>query len=137
MTWTCPDCGKTFRNRNQWHSCYTLDLEDHLRNKPEEIGRLINRLISSIESFGPIELNPVKSTIQVKAGATFLSIKPRKDHVELEFQLSEVIEQFPIHHHIQISGKRVLHFLYLSSPEDISDQLIQWLKASYELVKNT
>jgi len=134
MSWICPECGKLFRNRNQWHSCFTLNLEDHLRNKPETIRNVVLDLISEVELFGPIELNPVKSVIQVKAGATFLSIKPKKDFVELEFQLGEEIDQFPIHKTVRISRNRVLHFIYIQSGEDINDQLKTWLKDSYLLV---
>jgi hypothetical protein len=134
MSWICPECGKLFRNRNQWHSCFTLNLEDHLRNKPETIRNVVLDLISEVELFGPIELNPVKSVIQVKAGATFLSIKPKKDFVELEFQLGEEIDQFPIHKTVKISRNRVLHFIYIQSGEDINDQLKTWLKDSYLLV---
>ena len=134
MSWTCPDCGKRFRNRNQWHSCYTLDLEDHLSKRPDVIRNVIYNLISEIEQFGPVKLNPVKSSIQVKAGATFLSIKPKKDFVELEFQLGEEIDQFPIHKTIRISCNRVLHFIYIQSEDDINDQLMAWLKDSYLLV---
>jgi len=134
MSWICPECGKLFRNRNQWHSCFTLNLEDHLRNKPETIRNVVLDLISEVELFGPIELNPVKSVIQVKAGATFLSIKPKKDFVELEFQLGEEIDQFPIHKTVRISRNRVLHFMYIQSGEDINDQLKMWLKDSYLLV---
>ncbi len=134
MSWICPECGKLFRNRNQWHSCFTLNLEDHLRNKPETIRNVVLDLISEVELFGPIELNPVKSVIQVKAGATFLSIKPKKDFVELEFQLGEEIDQFPIHKTVRISRNRVLHLMYVQSGEDISDQLKTWLKDSYLLV---
>jgi hypothetical protein len=109
-------------------------LEDHLRNKPETIRNVVLDLISEVELFGPIELNPVKSVIQVKAGATFLSIKPKKDFVELEFQLGEEIDQFPIHKTVRISRNRVLHFIYIQSGEDINDQLKTWLKDSYLLV---
>jgi hypothetical protein len=137
MSWTCPDCGKAFRNRNQWHSCYTLNIEDHLRNKPEVIRNVVYDLISAIGQFGPIELNPVKSVIQVKAGATFLSIKPKKDFIELEFQLGDEIDQFPVHRTVRISGNRVLHFLYIQSSEDINDQLLEWLRSSYILVSHT
>jgi hypothetical protein len=137
MYWTCPECGKSFRNKNQWHSCFTLSLEDHLRNKPEKIQKLVYKLITILESFGPIELNPVKSVIQVKAGATFLSIKTKKEYVELEFQLGKEIEIFPIHRSVKISGNRVLHFLYLQSKKDINGQLIEWLKDSYKLVSQS
>ena len=137
MSWTCPDCGKSFRNLNQWHSCYTLNLEDHLRNKPEAIRNVVYDLLTEVGQFGPIELNPVKSVIQVKAGATFLSIKPKKDFIELEFQLGEEIDQFPVHRTIRISRNRVLHFLYIQNLEDINDQLLQWLRRSYMMVSQT
>jgi hypothetical protein len=135
MFWTCPACGKSFRNKNQWHSCYRLNLDDHLLNKPPEIKELVFRLISEVKTFGKIEINPVKSVLQIKAGATFLSIKTKKEYVELEFQLGEEINEFPIHRTIRISGNRVLHFLCLQSAKEVNEQLIQWLKASYHLVR--
>jgi hypothetical protein len=134
MSWTCPECGKSFRNRNQWHSCYTLKVEDHIRNKSRHIQDLVFFLISRLYEFGPIDLNPVKSVIQVKSGATFLSIKPKKDYVELEFQLGETMDTFPVHKIIRISGKRVLHFVYIQKKDDINEQLLHWLKDSYDLV---
>ena len=82
-------------------------------------------------------MNPVRSVIQLKAGATFLSIKPRKNHVELEFQLGRRIDEFPIHLAVKISGKRFLHFLYLQDPEDIDKLLITWLHESYHLISET
>ena len=110
MAWTCPDCGKSFRNKNQWHSCYTLKLEDHIRNKPKVIQDIVHTLIMKLQDFGSIELNPVKSVIQVKAGATFLSIKPKKDFVELEFQLGEAVEEFPIHRFVRIFRQQGITF---------------------------
>jgi len=135
--WTCPECGKKFRNKNQWHSCYILSLNDHLKNKPENIRNTVIQLIKKIEKFGAIQMNPVRSVIQLKAGATFLSIKPRKNHVELEFQLGRRIDEFPIHQAVKISGKRFLHFLYLQDPEDIDEILITWLHESYHLISDT
>lgn len=135
MSWTCPECGKSFRNPNQWHSCHILDLGDHLRHKPQKIQALVYDLLAQIETFGPIELNPVKSAIQVKAGATFLSIKPKSEYIELEFQLGQEIDQFPVHRTVRISRNRALHFMNIDSDEDINDQLIAWLRDSYHLVR--
>jgi len=132
--WTCPDCGKKFRNTNQWHSCYRLSLDDHLRNKPEHIRNTVVKLVRRIENFGPIQLNPVKSSIQVRAGATFLSIRPKKNHIEIEFQLGRLIEDFPVHRAVRISGNRVLHFVFLQEPGDIDDLLTDWLEESFWLV---
>lgn len=135
--WICPECGKSFKNKNQWHSCYTLRLEDHIRNRPKNIQKLVHKLISIVRSFGPVELNPVKSVIQVKAGATFLSIKPKNEYIELEFQTGKKIDEFPVHRSVRISGNRVLHFLYLQAIKDIDQQIISWLKESYMLVSQS
>lgn len=134
--WTCPECGKKFRNRNQWHSCYRFSLDDHLIKKSENIRSTILLLIRNIEQFGPLQLNPVKSSIQVKAGATFLSIRAKKDHVELEFQLGRQIDDFPVHRVVRISGKRYLHFVYIQDPDDVDETLLGWLKESYGLIMN-
>ena len=137
MSWICPNCHKEFRNVNQWHSCARLSIEDHIKNKPEFIQRTTSILIEKIKVFGDMEFNPVKSTIQVKAGATFLSIKPKKDVVELEFQLPYEINEFPIVKNIRISGKRVLHHIYIDNPVDIDEQLMTWINESYQLVKSS
>jgi len=134
--WTCPDCGKKFRNKNQWHSCCRFSLDDHLINKSESIRSTIFLLIREIKNFGPIQINPVKSSIQVKAGATFLSVRVKRDHVELEFQLSRQKEDFPVHRVVRISGKRYLHFVYIQEPEDVDETLLGWLKESYGLIAN-
>lgn len=137
MNWICPECGKSFRNKHQWHSCYKLSIEDHLKMRPPRIRELVFLLISEIRQFGSVDINPVKSVIQVKAGATFLSIKPKKDHIELEFQLDETIDYFPVHKYVIISGKRTLHYIYVQEKEDIDDQLLRWLRQSYRLVNET
>lgn len=134
MTWICPECKKKFRNRNQWHSCYVLSVEDHLSNKPLEIQLTVKELLHQIKKFGPININPVKSTIQVKSGATFLSINPKNNYIELEFQLGVQVDEFPIHKSIRISKNRVLHYLLLQSHEDITEQILKWLEMSYNIV---
>src|SRR5210317_1486350 len=97
MGWRCPECGKTFRNTNQWHSCYRLDQSAHLINKPEHIIEAYKKLHEAIVGFGDVEINSVKTAIQIRAGATFLTIKLKSDHIILEFQLNHAINDFPVH----------------------------------------
>ena len=136
MPWTCPECGKSFRNTNQWHSCYIIDIEIHLRNKSAIIKDLYHRLESIINKFGTIEINPIKTAIQFRSGATFLTVRIRPQFLELEFQLDREVDLFPVHKKVKISGKRTLHFVYIQDPADVNDQLISWLNESYLLVKD-
>ena len=134
MTWICPNCKKEFRNKNQAHSCAKVDLKDHLKNKSPQVIATFDKLMRELDKFGEINLNPVKTSVQVKAGATFLSIKPKKEYTEIEFQLGEEVDRLPIYKNIRISKNRVLHFAILKSPKEVNIQLVNWLKKSYELV---
>ena len=134
MTWTCPVCNKEFRNKNQEHSCARVPVDDHFRNKPVEIRMIYDRLMQEVLRFGDISVNPVKTSIQVKAGATFLSIRPKRDRVEIEFQLGREITKLPVTKLVNISKNRVLHFAVIESFEQVNQELTQWLKESYELV---
>lgn len=134
MTWTCPNCKKEFRNKNQAHSCAKVDLKDHLKNKSPQVIATFDKLMRELKKLGEITLNPVKTSVQVKAGATFLSIKLKKEYTEIEFQLGEEVDKLPIYKNIRISKNRVLHFAVLKNPQDVNTQLVSWLKKSYELV---
>lgn len=137
MSWKCPKCGKAFRNTNQAHSCYVVTVDDHLKNKSAEVQAIVEKLLNAVAKFGDVTLNPVKSSIQVKAGATFLSIKPKKESVEIEFQLDEEIVQYPIYKYFRVSKNRVLHFASLEKKSDINKTLLSLLKKSYVLINNT
>ena len=134
MTWTCPTCRKEFRNKNQEHSCARLPIDDHFKNKPAEIRMIYDRLMQEIMRFGDISVNPVKTSIQIKAGANFLSIRPKRDRVEIEFQLDREIAKLPVTKSLRISKNRVLHSAVLESFEQVNQELIKWLEESYELV---
>jgi hypothetical protein len=135
MTWICPECKKEFRNKNQAHSCARVDLEDHLKNKSPQVRATFDRLMRELRKFGEITLNPVKTSIQVKTVSTFLSIRPKKMSIEIEFQLGSELKEPPVYKNFRISKNRVLHFAVLNSPEDVNAKLMNFLKKSYELVK--
>lgn len=137
MSYRCPTCNRYFRNKNQWHSCVEIDIEEHLKNKPEQIVDTVNYLLEEVKRFGDMEINPIKTSIQFRAGATFLSMRVKRDRCELEFQLPfEVINEFLIVKSVRISKKRVWYVVYIDCIEDIDNELLEWLKESYLLIKN-
>jgi len=136
MTWICPNCKKEFKNKNQAHSCARVDLEDHLRNKSPQIKATFDKLMQELRKFGEITLNPVKTSIQVKTVSTFLSIRPKKMSIEIEFQSGSEVNESPVYKNFRISKNRVLHFAVLKSPEDVNAKLMGLIKKSYELVRD-
>ena len=134
MTWICPTCNKKFRNKNQEHSCARVPIDDHFSGKPSNIRMIYDRLMQEVHRFGEVTVNSVKTSIQIKAGATFLSVRPKRDRVEIEFQLGREISTFPITRSFRISKNRVLHSATLESYDQVNQELVRWLRESYELV---
>ena len=134
MTWICPNCKKEFKNKNQAHSCAKVDLKEHLKNKSPQVKATFDKLMRELGKLGKITINPVKTSIQVRATATFLSIIPKKDYMEIEFQLGSERDELPVYKNFRISKNRVLHFAILKDPQEVNTKLMNWLKKSYELV---
>ena len=61
-------------------------------------------------------------------------MKPRKDHVEIEFQLGREIREFPVYRSLRVSRNRVVHLAVIEDPRDVDRELLDWLRESYELI---
>lgn len=90
--------------------------------------------MQELNKIGRVTLDPVKTSVQVKGISTFLSIKPKKDYMEIEFQLGNEVSESPIYKSFRISSNRVLHFAVLKNPKDVNAKLMNLLKKSYELI---
>jgi len=134
MTWICPECNRTFKNKNQDHSCVIKSIDDHFLNKPQIIKHVYDVLIHRIQDFGKMKIVAVVNAIICSSKSTFLVIKPKKNWIDIEFLLNEPIEEFPIHKTVKASNKRFAHFIRIGIPDEIDDQLISWLKRSYEII---
>jgi len=134
MTWTCPTCSRDFRRPNQWHSCESLDVAVHLRGKPPHVRETVEKLIEELREEGVI-ISPVKTAIQFRAGATFLSVKPKADHVDIEFQLGREVREFPVYRSLRVSKNRVVHMAVIEDPGDVDENLLSLLRESYEMIR--
>ncbi len=63
----------------------------------------------------------------------FLTLKPQKTGLILEFILDRSEDVFPVIKIIQISKKQFVHRLKLEGTEDINDQIVAWIKEAYNL----
>jgi hypothetical protein len=83
MPWTCPNCKRTLPGPNQYHSCYITDRETHTSKMNEEILQTFELLYHYTSGFEDVEILYLKTCIQFKIGATFLSVYPKKDRLVL------------------------------------------------------
>lgn len=133
MSWTCPHCNRKFHTERKYHSCNIVSMDDHLKKCSPEIKLLVDDILNMVLKWENTQVNPLKSTILVTAGTNFLSLKPRKDSIDLEFILEEEINEFPIYKIVPYGKLKRVHFIKIDSKEDFNPQLKNWIKKAYEI----
>jgi hypothetical protein len=133
MPWMCPKCRKKFKHANQSHSCARVDLAEHFKNKSPLVKATFDRLMTELSKLSNITVNPVKSSIQVKGKTTFLSIKPTRDYLGIEFLLDAEVDEFPVYKTFRYSKTRIAHFTALEEPRSVTKKLMKLLTRSHML----
>ena len=132
-TWSCPNCNRPFKHKNQAHSCLKVDANTHLENKNPNVKRIYDKLLKEVRRFGDVKVSPTKSSIMFVSKSTFVAVKPKQHWLDIEFLLDKEMIEYPIHKTGRANKSRVAHFVRLESPKDVTKKIIGWLKASYEI----
>ena len=133
--WTCPDCNRKLRNANQNHTCRLVSRDELFSKRPEFLKKLFNKIVGEVSSFGEYrEETVLPDVIFFKTRSTFLAVKVKKDHLEVEFFLDHHEDDPSIAKWLQTSKRRFAHVVKADSEEDITTQLTEWIKRSYDLI---
>lgn len=133
--WTCPKCNRSFKRKDQQHSCILISRDSLFIKRPPELRKLFNKIEMIVKEFGDFREETVRpDVIFFKTKSTFLAVKVKKDHLDVEFFLDHLEDAPPVYKYLQTSKFRVAHLVAVDRLEDISPQLIKWMKASYHLI---
>jgi len=133
--WTCPKCKRSFKRKDQQHTCDLISKEQLFAKRPADLKKLYDQIVKVVRKFGEYREETVKpDVIFFKTKSTFLAVKVKKDHLDIEFFLDHLEDQPPVSKFLQTSKHRVAHLVPIDDPEDINQQLIRWMKSSYELI---
>ena len=133
--WTCPACHRRFRNTNQQHSCRLISKDDIFEKRPPELKKLYLQIEKIIKTFGKSREETLLPDVTFfKTKSTFLAIKVKRDHLDIEFFLDHLENVPPVSKFLQTSKHRVAHTVPIDDPADINEQLIKWMETSYLLI---
>lgn len=132
--WTCNQCNRTFKHTNQTHYCGDKTIGDFLIGKTDLTLNLFEHLIAKFEEIGPIKVYATKSMIVIAAAVRFAYIiKLGKDFIDVVLPFKTAYENNLRFRKIaQVPGSDDYnHHLRLMFPEDLNEEVFDYLKKAY------
>ena len=111
----------------------TYSVNDHFVNKDPAVRALYDQLVVLLRTFGPIEEDPKKTSIHLNRKSALAGVETRKDGLLLNIKSDHPIKNPRVLKAEQISSKRFHHKVRISSPNDLDEELKNWLQEAYTL----
>lgn len=117
--WICPNCGRSFANRNQSHACGRHGLDAHFAGPEPEMRRIYEAFLAMLESFGPVIVLPEKTRIAFHIRMSFAQLTMRRRWVLGHFVLARRVEDSLFTKVETISPRNHVHHFRLDRVEDV------------------
>ena len=129
--WTCPRCERSFGRRNQSHECApALQLDEYFESRPAWERPIFEAVRDHLEMVGDVTVEAVDVGIFFKRSRTFAELRPKRARLELSVLLSEQLHH-PRFRKVYRGSVRSAYFIDLRAPEDVDEDVRDWLTASY------
>lgn len=131
--WTCPECGRSFANRNQSHFCSHVRLDEHLKGREPNVVATFGRLLESAEKNGPVTVLPEKTRIAFQVRMSFAAFTLRKRWVDGHVVLARRLESPRFRRIDFISPRNQVHVFRLKQPLEVDAEVEAWLAEAYSV----
>jgi len=133
--WTCPKCGRRFVGRNMWHACGDYSVEKFLEGKGNLARELFERFERLIAECGAYEVAPAKTRVAFMARVRFAGVTAISDHgMTISFALPRPMRHHRIRKVENIAPGWYGHWMRITSPDEIDDEMLGWLRESYRQI---
>jgi Domain of unknown function (DUF5655) len=132
--WACPECGRSFANRNQSHTCVALgDLDQHFAGAGPQVRATFDAVLAAISAVGPVEVLAEKTRIALQVRMSFAAFMPRRHWLNGHLVLARRIDSPRFLRIDALSPRNVVHAFRLTSPADVDEQFTGWLAEAYRV----
>jgi hypothetical protein len=131
--WTCPKCGRAFANRNQFHFCSHVGLEDHFVGRDPEVVSTFQALLEAAEKSGPVKVLPEKTRIAFQVRMSFAAFSLRRHWVDGHVVLARRLESQRFRRIDVISPRNQVHVFRLHASSEVDDEVERWLGEAYSV----
>jgi hypothetical protein len=129
--WTCPECGRSFANRNQSHFCSHVLLQDHFEDREPNVIDTFERLLLAARKCGPLTVLPEKTRIAFQVRMSFAAFTLRRRWVDGHVVLARRLESPRFRRIDLISPRNQVHVFRLHQPAEVDAEVEAWLAEAY------
>jgi len=131
--WKCPDCGRSFANRNQSHFCSHVRLDEHFKGREPDVVATFERLLAAARKNGPVTVLPEKTRIAFQVRMSFAAFTLRKRWVDGHVVLARRVESPRFRRIDYISPRNQVHVFRLKGPSEVDAEVERWLAEAYSV----
>jgi predicted DNA-binding protein (MmcQ/YjbR family) len=110
-------------------------VDAHFSGRSAQVLQIYQRIVAASSALGPVEENPKKTSIHLNRRVAFAGVQTRKDALILTLKSDRDVKHRRVHKTEQTSANRWHFEVRLNAPEDVDDQIREWLRSSYELAQ--
>ncbi len=108
-------------------------IEQHFTGRAPAVRATYDRLIATTATLGTFDVDPKKTSIHLNRKSAFAGVVTRKVRLILTLKLASVIQSTRIQRREQVSANRWHLEIPLSNPEEVDQELLEWLRQAYSL----
>jgi predicted DNA-binding protein (MmcQ/YjbR family) len=110
-------------------------VEEHFSGRSTHVREIYQRIVDASSALGPVAEDPKKTSIHLNRRVAFAGVQTRKDALILTLKSERDIKHRRVHKTEQTSANRWHFEVRLTTPEEVDDQIQQWIQTSYELAR--
>src|ERR1700760_2380449 len=97
---------------------------NHLEDKDPLVTEIYERLIQELQKFGPLKIEPKKTSIHLGNRFGFAGVYTRKEAINLEVHLNYKLNSDRVSKVEQASANRFHHTIKLTNQDDVDAELL-------------
>jgi hypothetical protein len=108
-------------------------VEQHFEGKAGSVRDMYDTLLAVSREFGPVQEDPKKTSIHLNRKSAFAGVRTGRDHIVLTVKSNTDIPSPRVRKSEQASARRWYCYIKIASADDIDNEIVGWLKDSYDL----
>ena len=132
--WRCPACDREFTRARQSHVCVPGNTVDEtFAGRPAPQREVYEAIVTYLRGLGPLHVDAVKVGVFLYHDGKLAEVRPMARAVKLLLVLPYALDSARVGRRETLSAERIMHYIRLTGPSDVDDQLKHWLADAYEL----